>query len=126
MSDETPAAVAAARALVAAYDALSSDEHKAEAEKLRELSKRVNDRVEAFQSAQAAIQQVHVAQVASGEAPAADNQQAAYAFARYFNGNHPVLSADDEGMDLEDLVQSYDARDDEHSTAKANGAYSED
>ena len=109
---DTPAEVDAARALVAAYDALNSPEHQQEAERLRELSLRVSSRVDAFRAAQERIHGLHAAACANGT-PAADNTEAAQ-----------VIGVED--VEIEDLSESYsdDAlfEDDEFSTPRAAGA----
>ena len=110
---DTPPEVEAARALVAAYDALNSPEHEKEAESLRELSLRVSSRGGAVQAAQDRMQGLHAAACASGT-PAADNTEAAH-----------VINGDDD-TEIEDLTHLFaeDDDEDEFSTPRANGALS--
>jgi len=129
---DTPAEVEAARALVAAYDALNSPDHTAEADKLRELSQKVAGRVEAFAAAQAALHAANAGACAAGTPPA-DNSEAAKLFVGKQDGwhnPHPFTGwevgtrddlATDDIVDLTDLTESY-AEEDEHQTARANGA----
>ena len=121
---DTPAEVEAARALVAAYDALNSPDHTAEAEKLRELSLKVAGRVEAFAAAQAALHSANAGACANG-VPPADHTIAARVFAGHHtgweNGFRDDLASDDV-VDLTDLTESYADDEDEHQTARANGA----
>lgn len=113
---DTPAEVEAARALVAAYDALNSPEHEAEAESLRQLSLRVSSRVDAFQAAQDRIHGLHAAACAKGT-PAAANEQAA----QVINGDNELFD-DSDIVDLTDMTESYADNDDEFSTSRAAGA----
>lgn len=83
----------AARAYVAAGDALKSPEHAADVEKLRELSNRVREREAALEAAQAALFGEHQRQVEEGEAEPAPNEEAARTI-RNFRG-------DDEGLHYE-------------------------
>ena len=136
---DTPAKVLAARALIEAYDALNSDEHRADVDKRRELdlqraeiSERIAAREDAYEAAMNDKHAADEAACATGEAEPAENQQARSAFSRYFNGNHPTLSQDtDEGLSLDDLAQSYPPDDepkqrwDEAASAKCNGGLSE-
>ena len=66
----------AARAFVAAGDALNSPEHAADVEQLREISNRVTAREEAFKAAQDALFAADAAAVETGAEPAADNVEA--------------------------------------------------
>ena len=104
---DTPSEVDAARALVAAYDALNSPEHQQEAERLRELSLRVSSRVDAFRAAQDRIHGLHAAACANGT-PAADNTEAVQ-----------VINGAD--VELEDMTHLF-AEDDDFSTPRAAGA----
>ena len=103
----------AARAYVAAHDALASPDHVSDVEKLRELSNRVREREAAAQQAQEALFGAHREEVESGEAEPADNTDAGRIidphgqFAQYLNGDHPTLSKS------------------EFETANAHGAYTE-
>ena len=121
MNDDTPADVAAARALAAAYDALNSPEHKQEAETLRELSLKVTARIDALNAARASLHSVNEQQVETGEAEPAPNIEAAQTIAgkgwvhQFLNGDHPSMSGDPLVFDMP-----------EEATARANGAYSED
>jgi hypothetical protein len=120
---DTPAEVEAARALVAAYDALNSPDHAADAQRLRELSISVAGRVEAYAAAQAALHAANAGACASGVAPA-DNTQAERMFIGPYSGWEKGVQGDleDHGVvDLSDLTASY-TDDDEHQTARANGA----
>ena len=122
---DTPAEVEAARALVAAYDALNSPEHAAEADKLRELSLKVSARSEAFNAAQAALHAANQGACLNGTPPA-DNSIAARVIAGHgHNGWETGFRADlasDDVVDLTDLTESYADDEDEHQTARANGA----
>jgi hypothetical protein len=134
---DTPAEVEAARALVAAYDALNSPEHAAEAEKLRELSLKVSARAEAFNAAQAALHAANKSACANGTPPA-PNVEAAEVInglgykreiheSRLFTGWKSAAEADlaeDGVVDLTDMPHSYPDEDDipEEQTARANGA----
>ena len=137
----------AARAYVAAGDALKSPEHAADVEKLRELSNRVREREAALEAAQEALFGAHQEQVQTGEAEPAPNVEAAKTIGgkpwveQFLNGDHPALSAD-EGeqekpawpeytgnqtryfQEVADQVLFNDTP--EEATARANGAYSED
>jgi hypothetical protein len=108
---DTPPEVEAGRAIAAAWDALNSPEHKADAESLRDVSKRVSTRVEAFKAAQNRLHEIHAAACASGT-PAADNTEAA-----------DVINGDE---DIEDLTHLFAEDDDENEfeTASAHGALS--
>jgi hypothetical protein len=128
MSD-TPAEVEAARALVAAYDALNSPEHAAEAEKLRELSLKVSARAEAFTAAQAALHAANASACAAGTPPA-DNTIAERVIAGHGHGGWETGIRDDlasdDIVDLTDMPHSYPNDDDipEEQTARSNGALS--
>ncbi len=125
---DTPAEVEAARALVAAYDALNSPDHTAEADKLRELSQKVAGRVEAFAAAQAALHAANAGACAAGIPPAANTQAAAMFDPRPFTGWETGFRDDlasDDIVDLTDLTESYADDEDEHQTARANGAHSD-
>lgn len=111
MTDETPESVIAARALAAAYDALSSDEHKAEFKRLAELSQRVSDREEAYMEAQARLHAVHSASCESGRVKPAPNVEA-------------KAVIEDNDPELVDLTSLYP--EDEYSTPRANGALNGD
>jgi len=105
----------AARAFVAAGDALNSQEHAADVEKLREISQRVHAREQAYADAHTALINCHCKQVETGEAEPAPNLEAEAVienrdFTRYFNGNHPTLSQDE----------------DEFATPRANGALTDE
>jgi hypothetical protein len=120
---DTPAEVEAARALVAAYDALNSADHAADAQRLRELSISVAGRVEAYAAAQAALHAANAGACADGVPPAM-NVDAARMFQGPFSGWEQGIRddlADHDVVDLTDMTQSY-ADDDEHQTARANGA----
>jgi hypothetical protein len=127
---DTPAEVEAARALVAAYDALNSPEHAAEAEKLRELSLKVSARAEAFNAAQAALHAANKSACANGTPPA-DNTEAARVILQctpYTGARKGTLAdlAEDDIVDLTDMPNSYPEDDDipEEQTARSNGALS--
>ena len=126
---DTPAEVEAARALVAAYDALNSPEHAAEAEKLRELSLKVTARAEAFAAAQAALHAANAGACANGTPPA-DNTIAARVIAGHGHGGWETGVRDDlasdDIVDLTDMPHSYPEDDDipEEQTARSNGALS--
>jgi hypothetical protein len=127
---DTPAEVEAARALVAAYDALNSPEHAAEAEKLRELSLKVSARAEAFTAAQAALHAANATSCANGTPPA-DNTEAARVILQctpYTGARKGTLAdlAEDDIVDLTDMPHSYPEDDDipEEQTARSNGALS--
>lgn len=102
----------AARAFVAAGDALNSPEHQADVEKLREISNRVSEREEAFRDAQDALFDADRKAVESGAEPAADNAEAETVLFGGTNGVSPPwpMTPDD----------------DQFSSSRANGAYSED
>ena len=120
---DTPAEVEAARALVRAYDELNSAEHTAEAERLRELSISVAGRVEAYAAAQAALHSANAGACANGVPPAL-NVDAARMFQGPYSGWEKGVqdNLEDHGVvDLSDLTASY-TDDDEHQTARANGA----
>jgi hypothetical protein len=120
---DTPAEVEAARALVAAYDALNSPDHAADAQRLRELSISVAGRVEAYASAQAALHAANAGACADG-VPPAENVDAARMFQGPYSGWEQGVRddlADHDVVDLTDMTHSY-ADDDEHQTARANGA----
>lgn len=126
---DTPAEVEAARALVAAYDALNSPEHAAEAEKLRELSLKVSARAEAFNAAQAALHAANAGACANGTPPA-DNTIAERVITGHGHGGWEIgiragLASDDI-VDLTDMPHSYPDEDDipEEQTARSNGALS--
>jgi hypothetical protein len=129
MSD-TPAEVEAARALVAAYDALNSPKHAAEAEQLRELSLQVAGRVEAYAAAQAALHAANAGACANGTPPA-DNTEAARVILQctpYTGARKGTLAdlAEDDIADLTDMPHSYPDEDDipEEQTARNTGALS--
>lgn len=92
----------AARAYVAAGDALKSPEHAADVEKLRELSNRVREREAALEAAQEALFGAHQEQVQTGEYQAALNAQAARTIAspkpwveQFLNGGNQACAEDD-------------------------------
>ena len=124
---DTPAEVEAARALVAAYDALNSPEHAAEAEKLRELSLKVTARAEAFAAAQAALHAANAGACAAGATPAANTEAAAI-----INGKsdldfpEPPRGEFDEDELFETSPEHTGQWPDEFTTPRANGAYTED
>jgi hypothetical protein len=130
MSD-TPAEVEAARALVAAYDALNSPKHAAEAEQLRELSLQVAGRVEAYAAAQAALHAANAGACANGTPPA-DNTIAARVIAGHGHGGWETGNtelddlkasyADDELFDVRALPDEDDIP--EEQTARSTGALS--
>jgi len=112
----------AARAYVAAGDALNSPDHASDVEKLRELSNRVREREAALEAAQAALFGAHQAQVQSGEAEAAPNVEAAQTIAgkswteQFLCGDHPAINGDNELF--EDAIP-------EEQSAKGNGGWYE-
>lgn len=123
----------AARAYVAAGDALKSPEHAADVEKLRELSNRVREREAALEAAQAALFGAHQEQVETGESEPAPNEEAARVLAgqrpwvaQFLNGDHPALSSDEDIFEPEQPFHSFGGEIPEEATARANGAYSED
>lgn len=122
----------AARAYVAAGDALKSPEHAADVEKLRELSNRVREREAALEAAQEALFGAHQEQVQTGEAEPAPNVEAAKTIGgkpwveQFLNGDHPALSAEDDIFEPEQPFHSFGGEVPEEATARANGAYSED
>lgn len=110
----------AARAFVAAGDALNSPEHQADVEQLREISNRVTARQEAYDAAQEALfacdraekpaDNAEAEAVLFGEPPAAESAES------ILDGNR---------MNSMTLGWGYTPTD-EFSSSRANGAYAED
>lgn len=122
---DTPPEVEAGRAIAAAWDALNSPEHKADVETLRDVSKRVSSRTDAFQAAQDRIHGLRTAACANGT-PAADNTQAAQVIDPKREWASQFLTdAHNHGVvDLTDLTASYADDDDvdEDASARRSGA----
>ena len=115
----------AARAFVAAGDALNSPEHQADVEQLREISNRVTARQEAYDAAQEALF------AADRTCAPADNVQAEAVLFGGSNGvSPPVPPADEPTESVVDVEQYFrpifGTQADEFSSSRANGAYAED
>lgn len=87
--------VEAARAYVAAHDALSSPEHAEDVAKLRDVSKRVKEREAAFEQARAALFDAHEEDVACGRALPAANAEARAVILNGFGHNYADDPAED-------------------------------
>lgn len=114
----------AARAFVAAGDALNSPEHQADVEQLREISNRVTARQEAYDAAQEALF------AADRTCKPADNTEAeAVIDPKQFVQFHGELNEKLRDERLAPAAWDFGAGtnlNDEFSSSRANGAYAED
>lgn len=112
----------AARAFVAAGDALNSPEHQADVEQLREISNRVTARQEAYDAAQEALF------AADRTCAPADNVQAEAVLFGGSNGVSPPVPDYEGVLDVSNtMTVGWGATPtDEFSSNRANGAYAED